>query len=445
MTPDESRPRDARAIFASAVAAVDPAGRLGRALADVVPEGDAVWIISLGKAAPALAAAAVERLGALGLTPAGGLVVTTPPQPFVPAPLDVVVGNHPVPGPGSFAAARALGRLCARVPPGDEVWVLVSGGTSSLVAAPVDGLAASDFVAFHRALARAGLPIAELNQARKRFSRWGAGRLLRALGPARVRVYGLSDVPGDDPADIGSGPCEPDPTTATRIRALLERGGLLARLPPSIESWLARVEAGLEPETPKPGDPIFASRRTQVIASNRTAVQAAAHRARELGYRPRVSEEVLHGEAAEAGRRLAAEVLAAVQPGPGTALIWGGETTVTLPEDHGLGGRSQELALAAAQTLATRPEAPVVLLAAGTDGRDGPTDAAGAVVDPATWAALAAAGVDGALALARHDAHPALAEAGALLYTGPTGTNVMDLVIGLAGGNQSGGAPGGSV
>ncbi len=182
-------------------------------------------------------------------------------------------------------------------------------------------------------------------------------------------------------------------------------------------------------DTPKPGDPAFARRSSLVVAGNGTARQAAAAKAYALGYRPFLDDAVLRGEASEVGGRLAADLLARLPVHHPVAMIRGGETTVTMAGDHGVGGRSQELALAAARVLAGRAE-PLVLLAAGTDGRDGPTDAAGAIVDPETWGRIGAAGAEAALR--RHDAYPALAEAGALLHTGATGTNVMDLVIGLA-------------
>jgi glycerate 2-kinase len=429
VTSHESLRRDARSIFAAAVAAVDPGWCVGRALATMVPTGHRVWVLATGKAAAGMAGAALERLGALGLAPAGGLVITPSPAPALPPPLTSLAGDHPIPGPASFAAADALGRLVAAIGADDEVWVLVSGGTSSLIAAPVSGISADDFLALHRAVGRAGLPIDRLNLVRKRFARWGAGRLMAALPAAAVRVLCLSDVPGDAPADIGSGPCEPDPSTAAEVHEILASAGRLDLLPASLAERLDRAVWGDDPETPKPGDPAFARRSTVVVAGNGTARQAAAAKASALGYRPVLDDVVLRGEASEVGGRLAADLLALLPVDHPVAMIRGGETTVTMAEHHGVGGRSQELALAAAEVLAGRAES-LALLAAGTDGRDGPTDAAGAIVDPDTWGRIGAAGAWSALR--RHDAYPALAGAGALLHTGATGTNVMDLVIGLA-------------
>ncbi|HEU5039710.1 MAG TPA: MOFRL family protein, partial [Gemmatimonadales bacterium] len=205
--------------------------------------------------------------------------------------------------------------------------------------------------------------------------------------------------------------------------------------PSPLAHRLAAVERGEMPETPKPGDEAFARVSLELVASNRLALDAAAKRAAELGLDPVVSEAPLAGEASAVGSSVAATLLqdcvTATIPQPPRCLIWGGETTVTLGDTPGLGGRCQELALAAARTLAGAPDG-VALLAAGTDGRDGPTDAAGAIVDAGTWAAIARAGRDPARDLLAHDAYHALDAAGALLRPGLTGTNVMDVVIGIS-------------
>jgi hydroxypyruvate reductase len=290
-----------------------------------------------------------------------------------------------------------------------------------------------------------------MNRVRKRFSRWGGGRLARALAPALVRVYAVSDVIGDDLASIGSGPCVADPATAAEVRELLQRAGLWTRIPDSARALVAATERGETAETPKPEDQAFARVTLELIASNRLALEAAASLAAGSGLDPVISETPLAGEASAVGTSVAATLHQhCVSPDipqhrpeargrRGTCLIWGGETTVTLGElEPGLGGRCQELALAAARELAgARPG--VALLAAGTDGRDGPTDAAGAIVDGSTWDAARAAGRDPVGDLARHDAYRALDAADALLRPGLTGTNVMDVVIGICL-NSSGGA-----
>jgi hydroxypyruvate reductase len=386
-----------------------------------------------------MAAAAVGALRRQGRAPAGGLIV--PPAPgSLPHPrLALAVGDHPEPGPRSFAAAEALARATARVGPDDEAWVLLSGGATSLLGAPVTGVEPAHLTVLYSLLLGSGLDITAMNRIRKRFSRWGAGRLAAALAPARVRVFVVSDVIGDDLASIASGPCVADPTTAAEIRTALEVAGLWHRVPVPLRDHLAAAADGRGPETPKPGDPAFARVETRLIASNRLALEAAAARATALGLAPRLMQPILSGEAADSGRYIANTVLkyregSGSQPASSPpCLIWGGETTVTLGTGpSGRGGRAQELALAAAEVLSQAPSSPSpAILAGGTDGRDGPTDAAGAIVDSSTWDAIRRAGRDPARDLSAHDAYPALDAAGALLRPGLTGTNVMDVVFGL--------------
>ena len=421
-------------LYQAAVAAAEPGRALETALRRLPePPATRLWLLALGKAAQPMAEAAVRQLASRGRVPAGGLIVAPTVAPVPHPALTVVAGDHPEPGAGSLAAAEAVGALAARVAPEDEVWVLLSGGTTSLIGAPEPGLAPADLKELYRLLLGSGLDIAAMNQVRKRFARWGGGKLARALAPARVRLFIVSDVIGDDLAAIGSGPCVPDPATAGDVRALLERAGLWTATPDAMRQRLEKTQRGESPETPKPGDPMFEHITTELVASNRLALEAVARHAAELGLVPHLHPEPLAGEASDAGARIAATLLshrgAAAPPGK-HCLIWGGETTVTLGKSPGLGGRSQELALAAARALDGTP-APVALLAGGTDGRDGPTDAAGAIVDGATWQAIRATGRDPADHLARHDAYPALEAAGVLLKPGLTGTNVMDVVIGL--------------
>jgi glycerate-2-kinase len=424
-------------LYGVATAAVDPGAALTRRLRALEPFPASPWIIALGKAAVPMARAAVETLAARGTEPAGGLVVPPEASAAPHRSLAVSPGDHPEPGPRSLAAAAALAEVAARASEGDEVWVLLSGGTSSLLGAPVDGIVPDDLTALYALLLGSGLDITAMNRIRKRFSRWGAGRLALALAPALVRVYVVSDVIGDDLPSIGSGPCVPDATTAADVRALLERSALWDRIPDSARRQVRDACAGAMAETPKPGDQAFARVTLELIASNALALEAAAGRAAELGLDPVVADTPLAGEASAAGTSVAATLLqdyassGIPQRRRARCRIWGGETTVTLgTAPPGLGGRCQELALAAARTLAGAP-AGVALLAAGTDGRDGPTDAAGAIVDGRTWSAIQAAGREPARDLAAHDAYRALDAAGALLRTGLTGTNVMDVVIGL--------------
>jgi hydroxypyruvate reductase len=313
--------------------------------------------------------------------------------------------------------------------------VLLSGGTTSLVGAPEDGITRAELGRIYSLLLGSGLEIRAMNVVRKRFSRWGGGKLARALAPATVRVFVVSDVIGDDLASIGSGPCAPDPTTAGEVRALLTDAGLWDRLSPSARTIVLDTEKGVHPETPKPGEAVFDRVTHEIIGSNRLALEAAGSRAAQLGLEPWISDELIAGEASAVGPRLARELLER-SGGGGTCLIWGGETTVTLGEaPAGTGGRCQELALSASRILGQGP-GQAALLAAGTDGRDGPTDAAGAIVDHTTWTTIASRGRDPGQALAQHDAYPALDVAGALLRPGLTGTNVMDVVIGICDPNR---------
>jgi glycerate-2-kinase len=425
-------------LYTVATEAVDPGPALARHLAALEPRrGRGPWIIALGKAAFPMARAALDVLAQRGVEPAGGLIVAPASAPAPHPALTVVQGDHPEPGPGSLAAAAALAATASSAGTSEEAWVLLSGGTTSLLGAPVDGVSPADLTRLYSLLLGSGLDITAMNRIRKRFSRWGAGRLTLALAPARVRVYVVSDVIGDDLASIGSGPCVPDPATAAEVRALLQRSGLWERIPDTARRQVIEAEAGRLAETPKPGDPAFEHVTLELIASNGLALEAAAKRAAELGLTPVVSDTPLAGEAAAAGTSVAAALLQDYargdisQPDWRRCFIWGGETTVTLGSSPpGLGGRCQELALAAARTLSGAPPG-VALLAAGTDGRDGPTDAAGAIVDGHTWAAVGAAGRDPARDLAAHDAYRALDSAGVLLRPGLTGTNVMDVVIGV--------------
>lgn len=433
-------------LYAAATAAVAPGPALAERLDGLPLEPNRpIWLLALGKAAAPMATTAVRSLSERGRQPAGGIVVA-PAQGRSPHPrVTFVQGDHPEPGPRSFAAGEALAKTTEQVGDEDEAWILLSGGTTSLVGAPEPGIEPDDLSAIYALLLGSGLDITAMNRIRKRFSRWGGGKLARALAPARVRVYVVSDVIGDDLAAIGSGPCVPDPTTAAEVRQLLQSVNLWHRIPDSARELVSLTEAGKRAETPKPDDQAFTRVTHELIASNRLALEAAAARAVELGLSPRIMETPISGEALAVGASIAASLLndgaqfLAPQPkgraGP-ACIIWGGETTVSLGEHPGgLGGRCQELALAAAQVL-SGTQSLATLLAAGTDGRDGPTDAAGAIVDQATWRAIARAGRDPARDLAAHDAYHALDAAGALLRPGLTGTNVMDIVIGVCEGKQ---------
>jgi len=432
-------------LYWSALKAVAPGPALKAALdklpADVLQRR--IWLFSIGKAANPMAIGAVEWLESKGISPTGGVIVAPRQLPSPHPNMEAFAGDHPQPGIRSLTAAKALEIAAAKVRPNDEAWVLLSGGTTSLIGAPDPAFKPDEMMELFEILHASGLDIATMNLIRKRFTRWGAGRLASALRAARVRNYIISDVIGDDLETIGSGPCVPDSSTAAQVRSILVAYKLWDRIPVSMRRYLHQVERDATLETPKAGDPLFESVDRRIISSNRVALDAVVARAKEFGYDPRIMSTTLAGDAVAAGKRIAASLAGtcgsatpAVAERAGRAcLIWGGETTVTLGDaPHGTGGRCQELALSCARELAQSKSARgATVLSCGTDGRDGATDAAGAIVDRATWSEIQRAGRDPDKDLAAHDAHPSLDAAGALLRTDLTSTNVMDVIIGVCG------------
>lgn len=395
----------------AAIARADPVSAVERALATRTVDGPC-RIVALGKAAHGMATGAVRWLARKGLAPAGGVVVghtgAVSPHPS----LTCVGGDHPVPGRASLQAASLLGATVAAMHQGDSALVLLSGGASSLVAEPIVALGDYDVGSLTRALLASGASIDVSNTVRRRALRWAGGRLASALRRPCIGIA-ISDVPGDHVRLIGSGPLTGHQPEDDGFKDAIEV------LPAGVRGPLLRAwQAG---QLDLPADE---GHDVMIAASNAHALKAAASLARLAGWQTETRPGALAGEAAAAGRSLAAE-LRALPTGHRRCIIAGGETTVTLGDSPGIGGRSQELALAAAREL--HGVAHVLLLAAGTDGRDGPTDAAGALVDGATWARVP----DGDGALLRHDTHRALGAAQALLRTGPTGTNVMDVVVAL--------------
>jgi hydroxypyruvate reductase len=431
-------------LFHAAVDAVEPEAALTRAFAeDPPPPAERVWIIASGKASAAMTSAAVDILATRSMTPAGGMMIGPESVPSPHPSIHTYTAEHPLPGPGSLAAGLALEVLMAQIRPNDEAWVLLSGGSTSLLAAPVQasGIVQEDLGTLFGFLLESGLNIGAINAVRKRVARWGAGRLATALGRAgaNTHCYVMSDVINDDLRAIASGPCVPDATTAADVRTLLTRAELWPRAPESIRRYLNAVMEGTEPETPKPNDTAFARVTSRVIATNADALDAAVARARESGFRVTRIAEPLHGEASLAGARFVDGLDQAIsQPEISSTprcVVQGGETTVTVAgtSGDGSGGRCQEFALAAARRLSELGDSGRNwwLLAAGTDGRDGPTDAAGAVISRDTWQAIRRAGQDPRRDLECHDAYHALDAVRALFKPGPTGTNVMDIVIAL--------------
>ena len=430
-------------LYEAAVAGAAPGPITADAMRAIdVRPGQRLWLFAFGKAARPMAAAAVEGLELSGHTIAAGVVIAPDEQASPHPAITALGGDHPIPGRRSLAAAQRIGELAAGVRGDDLVLVLISGGATSLIGAPLRGMVEADLVHLYELLLRSGLDIREMNTVRKRFARWGAGRLAVALAPAHTQALLISDVESDDPADIASGPCTPDPNSVHDVIGILERTGLLGRISPSMREYLAAVARGAIAETPRAGDPAFARVTTRIIGSNRLSTEAAARRATQRSMAVVNRGSVLTGDAARCGATLASSLLERARDGWRGCVIWGGETTVQLgaPASDGggdgdsatpLGGRCQELALSAARVLAEGGAAArhVTLLAAGTDGRDGPTDAAGAFADATVWEAIRVRGHTPELALARHESYAALDAVGALHKRGHTGTNVRDVVI----------------
>lgn len=415
----------ARVDGGSAVlAAVERNGTRLAIAGEEVPHGVRLRVVAAGKAAAAMALAFEARAGD---RVAGGVAIAKDGHAS-PAPrLHTVFAGHPVPDARSESAgelALAEARLAGQ---GEWLVVLLSGGASALLAAPLPGLVQADVRRTTELLLASGAPIGELNVVRKHLTAASGGRLAAATRAARIVVLAISDVLGDPPDAIGSGPCSADPSSYADALAILDARSLLDSVPRAVRGHLEAGARGERPESPKPGAPAFARVRYEVLASNRDAVQAALAEARARGVTARALDPALEGEAREAGTRLA-EIALAEPAVIETLLVAGGETTVTV-RGAGQGGRSQELALAAALALDSRSG--VALLAAGTDGTDGPTEAAGAFADGGTVARGRAAGRDATADLAANDSHAFFAAEGGLFLTGPTRTNALDLVLAL--------------
>ncbi len=406
-----------------------------------------VVIAGLGKAAAPMAGA-VEDLLEDRLE--GGIVSVKHGHAGPLNKVRLIEAGHPVPDEGSVRAGHEILALLGSLGADDLALVLITGGGSALLDAWPDGITLDDARETFRILLECGAPIQDVNTVRKHISLVKGGQLARAASPARVLTLVLSDVIGDPLSSIASGPTVPDPTTFADALAVLEHFEVRERVPDVVLNRLTAGERGEIPDTPKDGDEAFRRVETLIIGNLQRAVAAAAERARVHGFTPHILTTTQEGEAAAVGRTLARLLietgLGAGPVAPPCCLIAGGETTVTLTggsdEDDGAdtteaagipgrGGRNQELALAAAGELAGRRG--VVLLSAGTDGTDGPTDAAGGVVDGWTWGRAEAAGLDPADHLRRHDAYPLLKTAGGLIRTGPTMTNVMDIILMVAG------------
>ena len=398
-------------ILAAAVDAVEPGAAVGRWLeSHPLPAAERVFALAVGKAAAAM----LEGLS--GSVPLDGALAITKHAPGDFA-YPIMEAGHPVPDERSLRAGSSALELAGRLGPDDLLICLISGGGSALMAAPRVPL--EDLQTLTRKLLASGARIDEINLLRRHLDRVKGGGLARAANGARVLSLILSDVMGDPLEAIASGPTAPDPTTAVDALDVIARYGLEAQMPPGIR-------AALE-ETVKPGDPVFDRVENVIIGNNRIALEATLDRASTEGFHVEPITEPLEGEARLLGREFAKRLRAAAKRIEGPfCLAAGGETTVTL-RGQGRGGRNQELALAAAQDLAEAEG--VMLISLATDGEDGPTDAAGAVATGETLSRARAAGLDPQAALANNDSYPFFEALGDLIKTGPTGTNVNDLVL----------------
>ncbi|NOT57498.1 MAG: glycerate kinase [Deltaproteobacteria bacterium] len=431
------------ALFTAAVAAVDPRTLIARAISvdhDYLlvhsyeseartfsfPLPDRVFILGAGKGAGLLAQGLEAVLGA---RVRGGAVVIPTGVSVDTQRVTLVHGEHPLPGPGSVSGAEHIRALLTRVQPYDLLCFCLTGGASSLLVSPAVGLSLADKLAVNRLLLACGADIHELNTVRKHLSQIKGGHFARLAFPTPLVSFILSDVIDDDLSTIGSGPTVPDASTFQDAWSILERYRLLEQVPTSVRAHLAAGCGGMQPETPKPGDAVFAQVRNFLLGSNRIALAAAAVTAKAGGLRPVVLPRPLIGDTTDAARQFAAELrhqLGTIRDP--VCVLAGGETTVRLT-GQGKGGRNQEFALVVAQELAGEDR--WTLLSAGTDGIDGPTDAAGAFVDGHTVPRAQAHGLDPVRILAENDSYRLFTTLGDLFSPGPTGTNVMDLKIAL--------------
>ena len=431
----------ARNIFAAALAAADPHTAVK---ANIALDGerlragdrsydlsrfDSVLVAGCGKASARMASALEDLLGD---RIAAGIIVVKYGHGVALNKIEIIEAGHPIPDGAGLDGARRIVELVGGRTERDLLFFLISGGGSALLPFPVDGLSLAEKQQTTDALLKSGATITEINALRKHLSRLKGGRLAGLAAPATMIALILSDVIGDVFDAIASGPTTPDSSTYENCLAIVDRYRLQEKIPAKVIGYLQRGAAGEHEETPKAGDPIFDRVQNLIVGSNRIAVAAARARAAELGYRTTVLADPVEGESRVAAGKLARLVRgiarergADFQP---LCVIAGGETTVTV-RGNGVGGRNQEFALASAVEI--RGLDNVVVLSAGTDGTDGPTHAAGGIVDGFSLPRANALGMAAEDFLDRNDSHSFLRATGDLLITGPTLTNVMDIQIAL--------------
>lgn len=437
--PHAERRRQVASVLEAALRAVEPGAAVRRLLsseAGVLHVGQQtypldryahVYVVGGGKAGAPMAQA-IEDL--LGDRITAGQVNVKYGHALPTNRIHVTEAGHPLPDQAGLAGTQRIAQTLAAAGEDDLILCLISGGGSALMSLPVEGVTLADMKRFTDALLRRGATINEINALRKHLEQLKGGRLMQLAHPATVVSLILSDVVGNPLDVIASGPTVPDTTTFQEAYALLERYDLLAEAPASIVGHLRRGARGKIAETPKHGDPIFERTQNLIVASNGIAARAAQRAAKEQGLHTLLLSTYVEGEAREVARVLAAiakEIVASATPlAPPACVIAGGETTVTV-RGQGKGGRNQEMALMAALQLDGLDDAAIVCLA--TDGTDGPTDASGAIADGTTLRRARALNLDARAFLERNDSYYYFEALGDLLMTGPTNTNVNDLLF----------------
>lgn len=411
-------------LFRAAVASADPEQCLPPALPDL-PANGRLFLLGAGKGSAAMVRAAEKYYEAQGvLDRIEGVAVTRTGFALPTQRIPLIEAGHPVPDENGVEAARRALKIAGEAGENDIVLVLISGGASALWPLPVDGVTLAEKQKLTRDLLKSGAPIGEINCVRKHISAIKGGRLARAAAPAKLVTLAVSDVPGDDPSEIGSGPTAGDATTLADARAILEKRKVT---PPSS---IAAALADPANETPSPDDSVFANARFELVARPAAALEAAGRLAESLGYQPILLGDNLEGEARELGTKQAAMALEYKAEGKRVALLSGGECTVTIT-GNGRGGPNQEYALALALELDSTPG--VSALAADTDGIDGGSgaadDPAGAVIDESTISRARKIGLEPAGFLANNDSTGFFSAIGDLVATGPTHTNVNDFRV----------------
>ncbi len=428
---------DARAIFNAGVSAVDPGHCIRQACTlenDVLNVAnrafdlksfDKIMVLGAGKASAAIAAALEDILKD---RIDSGIIITKYGHQVPLKKIKVFEAGHPIPDENGIIAAEKLLALAHTADKTTLVIFLVSGGGSALTPLPVPGISLDDKQKTTTALLHCGAAIHEINAIRKHLSQIKGGLLAKALAPATMVGLVISDVVGDDLSAIASGPAVPDPTTFEDCRDIIKKHQIDTTLPPVVTTYFKKGAKDLAPETLKPGDPIFNTMFHQIIADNITSLKAAQKKAEFLGYNSLILSSMIEGDTEQAAKfhtAMAKQIHATGHPVKSPAcIITGGETTVTV-KGKGLGGRNQQFALACAEEIAGLET--TVILSCGTDGTDGPTNAAGAIADHQTLARAKAAGLDPDAHLLNNDAYPFFNQLNDLVITGPTRTNVMDI------------------